>query len=118
MSGLPRISGRECIKALTRAGFAVKRQRGSHVVLRRDHPFSQVVVPEHPELDRGTTGPLSSVLSTLVAGNKRYSLHIYENTNHAFHNDTGPAYDPAAACEAWARTIAWFDKFLKQLKAA
>ena len=54
MSGLPRVSGRECIKALARAGFVVKRQKGSHVVLRRDSPFSQVVVPDHPELDRGT----------------------------------------------------------------
>ncbi|RMD61293.1 type II toxin-antitoxin system HicA family toxin [Candidatus Parcubacteria bacterium] len=51
---LPVISGRECIKALERAGFYVKRQRGSHVVLRRDNPFGQVVVPDHKALDRGT----------------------------------------------------------------
>ena len=51
---LPVISGRECIKALERAGFYVKRQRGSHVVLRRDDPFAQVVVPDHKVLDRGT----------------------------------------------------------------
>ena len=54
MSSLPRISGRECIKALQRMGFVVKRQRGSHVVLRRDDPFAQTVVPDHKELDRGT----------------------------------------------------------------
>lgn len=54
MSQLPRISGRDCIKALERVGFDVKRQRGSHVVLRRDDPFAQVVVPDHKELDRGT----------------------------------------------------------------
>ena len=54
MSGLPRISGRECVKALARAGFAVRRQEGSHIILRRDDPFAQLVVPDHKELDRGT----------------------------------------------------------------
>lgn len=54
MSKLPRISGRDCIKALERAGFKVRRQEGSHVVLRRNEPFGQLVVPDHKELDRGT----------------------------------------------------------------
>jgi predicted RNA binding protein YcfA (HicA-like mRNA interferase family) len=54
MSKLPRISGHECVKALERAGFYFKRQTGSHIILRRDDPFAQVVVPDHKELDRGT----------------------------------------------------------------
>ena len=54
MSKLPRISGRECVQALEQAGFYIKRQESSHVVLRRDDPFIQVVVPDHKELDRGT----------------------------------------------------------------
>lgn len=54
MSKLPRISGRECISALCKVGFYRKRQTGSHIVLRRDAPFCQVVVPDHEELDRGT----------------------------------------------------------------
>lgn len=54
MSGLPRISGRECAKALSKAGFILKRQHGSHIILRRQQPFSQLVVPDHDELDRGT----------------------------------------------------------------
>ena len=54
MSGLPRISGRECAKALDKAGFYLKRQEGSHMILLRDNPFGQVVVPDHKELDRGT----------------------------------------------------------------
>jgi len=51
---LPRLSGRACIAALAKAGFYQKRQRGSHVILRRDDPFAQIVVPNHKELDRGT----------------------------------------------------------------
>jgi predicted RNA binding protein YcfA (HicA-like mRNA interferase family) len=54
MSKLPVISGLECIKALEKAGFYFKRQEGSHIVMRRDNPFAQVVVPNHKELDRGT----------------------------------------------------------------
>jgi predicted RNA binding protein YcfA (HicA-like mRNA interferase family) len=51
---LPVISGRDCIKALEKAGFVIIRQKGSHVMMRRDDPFAQTVVPNHSELDRGT----------------------------------------------------------------
>jgi predicted RNA binding protein YcfA (HicA-like mRNA interferase family) len=54
MSRLPRISGKECIQALSKAGFYFKRQEGSHIILRRDDPFAQLVIPNHKELDRGT----------------------------------------------------------------
>jgi predicted RNA binding protein YcfA (HicA-like mRNA interferase family) len=39
---------------LGKVGFRLRRQEGSHMVLRRDEPFAQVVVPDHKELDRGT----------------------------------------------------------------
>lgn len=54
MSSLAGISGRDCAGALRKVGFRLKRQHGSHLILRRDHPFAQVVVPDHRELDRGT----------------------------------------------------------------
>ena len=54
MTTLPRISGRECMKALELLGFRVIRRESSHVILRRDSPFAQLVVPDHRELDRGT----------------------------------------------------------------
>ena len=54
MGKLPKISGQDCVKALEQAGFYFKRQRGSHIVLRRDDPFAQVVIPNHKQLDRGT----------------------------------------------------------------
>ncbi len=60
MTKLPReLSGKEVVKALQRAGFYVKRQKGSHIVLRRDNPFAQVVVPDHKSIDTGT---LASIL--------------------------------------------------------
>ena len=54
MSKLPRVSGQECVKALGKAGFYFRRQHGSHIILRRDDPFAQLVVPDHQEIDRGT----------------------------------------------------------------
>lgn len=54
MSKLPRISGKDCIRVLGKAGFYFKRQHGSHVILRRDNPYTQVTIPDHKELDRGT----------------------------------------------------------------
>ena len=54
MTQLPVISGRQCASALERAGFTLRRQVGSHMVLRRDEPFAQTVVPDHRTLDRGT----------------------------------------------------------------
>ena len=60
MSKLPRgLSGSEVVKALERAGFYIKRRKGSHIVLRRDNPFAQVVVPDHKSIDTGT---LASIL--------------------------------------------------------
>jgi predicted RNA binding protein YcfA (HicA-like mRNA interferase family) len=54
MSKLPRVSGLECVKALEKINFYTKRQQGSHIIMRRDDPFTQLVVPNHKELDRGT----------------------------------------------------------------
>lgn len=51
---LPCVSGSDVVKVLTKRDFYIKHRVGSHVVLRRDNPFAQTVVPQHPELDRGT----------------------------------------------------------------
>ena len=52
MPELPVVSGATAIRALERLGFAIVRQRGSHVMLRRG--ASGCVVPNHRELKRGT----------------------------------------------------------------
>lgn len=51
---LPVISGKECAKMLVKAGFHEIRQQGSHLVMRKDNPFCQLIVPLHKALDRGT----------------------------------------------------------------
>lgn len=49
---LPVVSGAEAVRAFERLGFAVVRQRGSHIILRRG--ASGCVVPNHRELKTGT----------------------------------------------------------------
>ena len=60
MSRLPRVSPREVVAALKRAGFDELRQRGSHLHLYNQHLERVVTVPMH----RGTLNPktLSSIL--------------------------------------------------------
>jgi predicted RNA binding protein YcfA (HicA-like mRNA interferase family) len=56
MLKLRRVSGQEAVRALERLGFVQVRQRGSHVVLKRQTPEGETgcVVPLHRELAVGT----------------------------------------------------------------
>ncbi len=48
------LSGQEVRRALQQVGFVFRRQRGSHMVLRRDQPPARVVVPDHRQIRKGT----------------------------------------------------------------
>jgi carboxymethylenebutenolidase len=71
------------------------------------------VLTHYAELDRNLSNNVLSVASSLLTRQKTFGLNIWQGVGHAFNNDTGPAFDAATACEAWARTIAWFNKFLR-----
>lgn len=47
MTKLPVVNGQECIRALQKAGFVIKRQTGSHVILKGGAFKSRVTVPKH-----------------------------------------------------------------------
>ncbi len=49
---LPKIAGDEAIKIFKKLGFYEARQKGSHVVLRREN--KGCVIPRHKELALGT----------------------------------------------------------------
>lgn len=53
---LPRISGEQAVRSLRRLGFVEVRQRGSHVVLKKETSEGDIgcVVPLHHELAVGT----------------------------------------------------------------
>jgi predicted RNA binding protein YcfA (HicA-like mRNA interferase family) len=55
LSGLPVISGREVVKALSKIGYALDRERGSHMILRQtSSAFRRLTVPDHKEIAKGT----------------------------------------------------------------
>ncbi len=56
MAKLPRLSGKEVIRALEKTGFIQKRQRGSHVFMIKENQEGKIttVVPMHQEIDKGT----------------------------------------------------------------
>lgn len=66
MNVLPRISGREVVRALRKIGYNRDRQRGSHIVLGRTAPPHQrITVPDHKEVAKGT---LRTIIRLLVRG--------------------------------------------------
>ena len=75
------------------------------------------VLAIYAELDRNLTLRMPDAITTMLNRQKTFGVHIYQGVGHAFHNDTGPAYNSAAACDAWSRTLAWFNKFLRPAPA-
>jgi carboxymethylenebutenolidase len=51
--------------------------------------------------------------AALKANHKEYTMHMYPNTNHGFHNDSTPRFDKDAAALAWNRTVEFFNTKLK-----
>jgi len=51
LSKLPLLSWREIVKALTKVGFTVARQKGSHIILIKDEQI--VPIPRHDEIKKG-----------------------------------------------------------------
>jgi carboxymethylenebutenolidase len=51
--------------------------------------------------------------AALKAAGVRYTAFVYPGTQHGFHNDTTPRYDEKSAQQAWARTLALFDRTLR-----
>lgn len=63
--------------------------------------------------DEGVNTGIAAYEAALKANNKKYTLHSYPGTQHAFNNDTGAArYNKAAADLAWQRTLAFFKEQL------
>jgi len=50
--------------------------------------------------------------AALTAAGVTHQFNIYPGTQHAFHNDTGPRYNPEQAEAAWNDTLAWFAEYV------
>lgn len=60
-------------------------------------------------LDQRINAGIPAYEAALKAANKRHTVHMYPDVNHAFNNDTaGDRYNKPAADLAWSRTVAFF----------
>ena len=55
MPKLPVVSGIKIIKALSKIGYEIDHQTGSHIILRnKEPPHRRLTVPNHNEIAKGT----------------------------------------------------------------
>ena len=53
------------------------------------------------------------LVAALEAAGVTFEIEIYPDTQHAFHNDTGPRWNEEQALAAWNDTVAWFETYVK-----
>ena len=72
------------------------------------------ILIHHGALDKALSGAYPAQEAELKKNNVRYEGHIYPNSVHGFFNDATPErYNKAAAEQAWARTIEWFNQYVR-----
>jgi carboxymethylenebutenolidase len=86
---------------------------GSHPPLEDVPNIRAAVLAIYGEQDSRINGSIPAIEEAMSANNKIYEKMIYRNADHAFHNDTGSRYNPEAAKDAWERTLAWFDQYVR-----
>src|SRR5688572_19759422 len=71
------------------------------------------VLAIYGELDSRINGGIPAIEQAMLENHKIYEKVIYQGADHAFHNDTGGRYHPEAARDAWERTLAWFEQYVR-----
>jgi carboxymethylenebutenolidase len=64
------------------------------------------------ELDTRVNASWPEYEADLKAAGVNYTMHMYPNCNHGFHNDSTGRYDEKNAQLSWERTIAFFKQHL------
>jgi carboxymethylenebutenolidase len=69
------------------------------------------VLAFYGDLDARLMASLPEVEQAMKRGGVDFTSHVYAGAGHAFFNDTNPhAYVPAAAADAWTRTLGFLDR--------
>jgi carboxymethylenebutenolidase len=67
----------------------------------------------HAALDERVAETIVPFAKALRDAKKPLEFHVYKGANHAFNNDTSAErYNKEAADLAWARTLAFFKRYL------
>jgi carboxymethylenebutenolidase len=72
------------------------------------------IMVQHGELDARLVEAWPAFDAALTAAGVPHEGHIYPGAVHGFFNDATPErYNEAAATEAWARTVDWFNRYTR-----
>jgi carboxymethylenebutenolidase len=73
------------------------------------------ILVHHGDADKSVAlDDAKEMVAALKTSSQPVEFHIYPGADHAYHDDTHPQYHEGASAESWARTLAFFDKYLKK----
>jgi carboxymethylenebutenolidase len=75
--------------------------------------INAAILAFYGETDNFVNPGIPNAENAMKQNNKIFEKMIYPGAGHAFNNDTGASYNAPAARDAFARSVAWFDKYLK-----
>jgi carboxymethylenebutenolidase len=64
--------------------------------------------------DHRITDAVPAFAEAMQRAGKAFEVQVYPGALHAFFNDTRATFHPAAARDAWARVLAFFDTYLRR----
>ena len=70
------------------------------------------VLGVYAELDARVNASRDAARAALQAAGARHEIVTFPGVDHAFFNDTGARYNPAAAAAAYDRVLEWFGRWL------
>jgi carboxymethylenebutenolidase len=86
---------------------------GPHPPLEDVPNIQAAVLAIYGELDSRINSGIPAIEQAMMENGKIYDKVIYQGADHAFHNDTGSRYHPEAARDAWEKTLAWFEQYVR-----
>ena len=86
---------------------------GPHPLASDVSKINAAVFAVYGEQDSRINSGIPAIEEAMAANNKIYEKMIYPNAGHAFNNDTGSRYNYEAAQDAWMRSLAWFEQYVR-----
>lgn len=86
---------------------------GSNPPLEDVPKIQAAVLAHYGATDARIDAGIPAIEAAMKQNNKIFEYVVHEGAGHAFNNDTGGNYNAKAANEAWAKTLEWFNKYVK-----
>jgi carboxymethylenebutenolidase len=86
---------------------------GSNPPLAEVPNIRAAVLAVYGDLDDRINAGIGEIEAAMTAAGVNHRVSIYPNSQHAFHADHRPAYNPETAPQAWIETLTWFAQYLE-----